>query len=161
MVNARLGAVEKLNARDFTVSELCAADRATFFNANHIDGDVRAHAAFCLKHGDTIVAEHTWQGHRELSNNLLSTIQQQLTKHHINWQDIDGLVVFRGPGSFTGLRIGITVANALSDSLSVPLVGEKGDDWIADGLARLADEKYDDIVLPFYGSPARITAQKK
>lgn len=56
MVNARLGAVEKLNARDFTVSELCAADRATFFNANHIDGDVRAHAAFCLKHGDTIVA---------------------------------------------------------------------------------------------------------
>ena len=107
------------------------------------------------------IVEYRWHAHRELSDNLLATIQQQLTKQHVNWQDIEGLIVFRGPGSFTGLRIGITVANALSDSLSVPLVGEQGDDWISQGLQRLSTEQYDDIVLPFYGAPARVTTQRK
>lgn len=107
------------------------------------------------------VVSHTWQAHRELSDNLLATIQQQLTKQRVNWLDIDGMVVFQGPGSFTGLRIGITVANALSDTLSVPLVGTQGDDWLESGLQRIDRQDYDDIVLPFYGAPARITKQRK
>ncbi len=107
------------------------------------------------------VVTYTWRAHRELSDNLLATIQQQLIEHRVNWMDIEGMIVFQGPGSFTGLRIGITVANALCDTLSVPLVGVQGDDWINRGLKRLNKEDYDDIVLPFYGAPARITSPKK
>jgi len=39
-----------------------------------------------------------------------------------SWADIQGLVCFQGPGSFTGLRIGLTVANALSYSYNLPVV---------------------------------------
>ena len=56
MISARLAATTKLSARDFDVRELSSEERTTFFNENHVDGDVRAGRTFGLKHGNTIVA---------------------------------------------------------------------------------------------------------
>jgi tRNA threonylcarbamoyladenosine biosynthesis protein TsaB len=69
--------------------------------------------------------------------------------------------MYKGPGSFTGLRIGLSIGNALANSFDIPIVGETGDDWIQHGLKRLEDQENDKIVMPEYGAPVHITKQKK
>ena len=105
--------------------------------------------------------DYEWQADRELAKGLLGQLDQQLQTHGWTWQDITGLGVFKGPGSFTGLRIGITVFNTLADSMSVPIVGETGDAWQSVAVQRLSQGENDKIVLPFYGSDARITTPRK
>lgn len=104
---------------------------------------------------------HTWLAHRELSNTLLTTIRQQLDVQKATFKNITGVVIFKGPGSFTGLRIGITVANTLAYSLGVPIAGETGEQWVSAGVNRLKSGKSDQLVLPHYGSEAHITMPKK
>lgn len=105
--------------------------------------------------------DDTWQADRELAKGLLGYIQNQLSDNGKQWQDITGIVAFKGPGSFTGLRIGLTVLNTLADAEHIPIVGATGDDWQVDGLARLEAGENDQIVLPAYGSEANITSPRK
>ena len=44
---------------------------------------------------------------------------------NVNWKNIEGIEVETGPGSFTGLRVGVAVANALGFSLGIPVNGKK------------------------------------
>lgn len=104
---------------------------------------------------------HTWHADRNLANELLATIYQQLQHEKSDWIDVHGIVVYQGPGSFTGLRIGITVANSLAYGQRVPIVGARGDDWVADGLARITAGEDDTMVLPFYGAEPNITPPRK
>jgi tRNA A37 threonylcarbamoyladenosine modification protein TsaB len=77
------------------------------------------------------------------------------------FRQLTGLIVYRGPGSFTGLRIGITVMNTLADALQIPIVGTTGDDWRAQGTIRLQNHDYDRLVLPLYGAPANVSKPRK
>lgn len=43
----------------------------------------------------------------------------------VNWKKLKGIEVETGPGSFTGLRVGVSVANALGYSLKIPVNGKK------------------------------------
>jgi tRNA threonylcarbamoyladenosine biosynthesis protein TsaB len=105
---------------------------------------------------------HVWMAHRQLSATLLGVIRDELKKQDAVFEDIGAVLVFRGPGSFTGLRIGITVANTLAYGLNVSIVGEADEqNWLERGLARLADHANDQLVLPEYGAEANITKQKK
>ncbi len=105
---------------------------------------------------------YTWQAHRQLSSTLLGVIRDELQKQNAVFDAIGGVLVFRGPGSFTGLRIGITVANTLSHGLSVPIVGIADEhEWLERGLAKLKDGESDQLVMPEYGAEAHITQQKK
>ena len=101
-----------------------------------------------------------WQAHRELSKQLHTVIHDMLQAHGKDWPDIQGIVAFQGPGSFTGLRIGLTVANALAYGLSIPVVAAQND-WIEHGIDRLLAGDHDKLALPEYGRPAHITQQKK
>jgi len=102
-----------------------------------------------------------WEAHRELSGTLHKAIEELLSEQHLTWQDIAGIVCFQGPGSFTGLRIGMSVANALSYSLHIPIVATMDEDWITKGIERLMAGEQDEIALPFYGRDANITVPKK
>lgn len=107
------------------------------------------------------VSYHTWYAHRELSATLLSVVRSQLVEQNATFKDLTGVIVFKGPGSFTGLRIGITVANAMAYSLNIPIVGTEGDSWKNVGLRMLKDGQNNNIVLPEYGSEANVTMPKK
>lgn len=110
---------------------------------------------------DKQLAYQTWQAHRELAATLHRRIDELLTTQGKTLQDIQGIVCFQGPGSFTGLRIGLTVANTLAYSLKIPIVGDMDDDWITQGVKRLQKGDQDTIVMPEYGAPVHITQPKK
>ena len=102
-----------------------------------------------------------WQADRELAKDLLGYLADQLKKNEKTWNDISGIVAFKGPGSFTGLRIGLTVLNTFADSEQIPIVGTGGDNWQDDGLKRLGASENDRLVMPEYGSEAHITKPRK
>lgn len=54
---------------------------------------------------------------------VMPTIQELLEKVNLKPSDIDGIAVSEGPGSYTGLRIGVTVAKTIAWSLKKPVVG--------------------------------------
>lgn len=91
--------------------------------------------------------EYRWESGRTLARDLLAFIEEKLKEQDKTWTDITELSVYPGPGSFTGLRIGITVINTLAAYLGLPITTPDG--------------KTHQIVVPDYGKPANITTPKK
>lgn len=114
-----------------------------------------------LYNDDKQVAYEVWTAHRQLAETLHQKVEALLKKQQMSWQDIQGIVCFQGPGSFTGLRIGLTVGNALAYSLGVPIVATQHPQWLEAGLRRLTNGETDAPALPFYGADAHITPPKK
>ena len=102
-----------------------------------------------------------WLAERRLAKGLLGWLEEQLANQNKTWKDLTGIGVYTGPGSFTGLRIGLTVMNTFADGLRIPIVGTRGDNWQAEALGRLEAGENDGITLPYYGSEANITSPRK
>ena len=83
----------------------------------------------------------------DMAEKLHGFIQEKLVENHATWQDITEISFMSGPGSFTGLRIGATIVNALADQLQVPLYDHHG--------------KKHQVILPEYGRPANISKPRK
>ncbi len=107
------------------------------------------------------LAEIVWQAHRQLAETLHLKIKDLLARQQKTLADLEGIVAYQGPGSFTGLRIGLSVANALADALQLPIVAGISEDWQVVGIAKLLAGDQDGLVMPEYGAPVRITEQKK
>ena len=107
------------------------------------------------------VDSYNWQAHRELSDTLLIKIEQLLRSNGATIQDLTGVCIYQGPGSFTGLRIGISIANSLAYSLSIPIVGATDENWLRDSLQNLPMQTVPQIITPLYGSEPNITEPKK
>ena len=114
-----------------------------------------------LIHDGNIVAEHTWLAHRALAETLLRVISEQVATQDATLADIMGIICFEGPGSYTGLRIGLSAANALGYSYGVPVIARGGDDWLQQGVTALQSGVQGSVALPVYGGPAFTSAPKK
>ena len=90
---------------------------------------------------------YEWEGGREMAEGIFRFIHEKLAENGADWRDISEIWLMSGPGSFTGLRIGATVVNALADQLGVPLYNHRS-------------EKVE-MIVPDYGRAARITAPRK
>lgn len=110
---------------------------------------------------DKQVAYQSWQAHRQLAETIHQKIEDLLAGEGPGLSDLGGIVCFKGPGSFTGLRIGLATGNALAYGLNVPIVSEQGEDWIKKGIRRLQKAENEVVSLPEYGNPAHITQPKK
>jgi len=102
-----------------------------------------------------------WPAHRQLAETIHTKLNDLLSSQGMNLKSTGGIIVFQGPGSFTGLRIGLTVANALAVGLEVPIVAVQDPEWIEQGIRRLIASESDVQALPFYGADVHITPQKK
>ncbi len=78
------------------------------------------------------IYEEFYLGNKTHSVTLMNMIDHMIRhRTEISMEEIDGFAVAKGPGSFTGLRIGISVVNALAYSLSKPVAGISSLDGIA------------------------------
>lgn len=111
--------------------------------------------------GGEVIGQEKWLAERRLAKELLGHLESFLTQHETSWGDLSGLVVFQGPGSFTGLRIGITVMNTVAYAQDIPIAGTTGDDWAEQGVKLLQADQGSKIVLPEYGADAHITKPRK
>ncbi|MBN1858348.1 tRNA (adenosine(37)-N6)-threonylcarbamoyltransferase complex dimerization subunit type 1 TsaB [Candidatus Bipolaricaulota bacterium] len=79
-----------------------------------------------LVRGSETVSEHTMTERLRHAEQLLPTLVDLLEASGLDKRDIQLVCVNRGPGSFTGLRIGFATGQGLCQSLGVPLVGVDG-----------------------------------
>ncbi len=80
-------------------------------------------ASIALSREGELVAELTWQCGRDHSRQLLPAVDGLLTRHNATKDDLSALFVCIGPGSYAGLRAGVSTAKALSYALERPLAG--------------------------------------
>ncbi len=80
-------------------------------------------ASVALYDGDAVLAETTWLGGRTHATRLLGEIDAALTLAGRTSDDIAGIAVARGPGSFTGVRVGLSVAKGMAAGLNIPVWG--------------------------------------
>jgi len=80
-------------------------------------------ASLALVRDGTVVAELTWRCGQNHTQQLLPNVEYLLRRFSVSPQDLTGIIVARGPGSFNGLRVGVSAAKGLAFSLGIPIVG--------------------------------------
>lgn len=68
--------------------------------------------SIALFDGENLLNEKYWQSKNDEAEKLMPEIKKLLKKR--NFDEIGKVIVVKGPGSFTGLRIGVTVANTIA-----------------------------------------------
>lgn len=87
--------------------------------------------SLALHDGHNLVAEETWHTDNNHTAELAPTIRNLLERCDLTVADLKALAVAAGPGSFTGLRIGIALAKGIASARKLPLVGVSTLDIVA------------------------------
>ncbi len=78
-----------------------------------------------------VLAEQSWLSGREQTTQLLPNVQKLMRLVGAEITEIEGIAVATGPGSFAGVRIGISTAKSMAYALAVPLWGVPSLDVLA------------------------------
>ncbi len=81
------------------------------------------YAGLAIVQGYQVIAEMTWQCGSNHSVELSPRLVRLLSQIKIEIDAIEGVIVARGPGSFNGLRAGVSAAKGIAFSLGIPIVG--------------------------------------
>lgn len=117
-------------------------------------------AELFIYEGAKKLTEQKWQSQGILADTINQRLEETLNKLSISLNHVDGVVCFKGPGSFTGLRIGLSVGNALAYAQNIPIVATNGANWLETGVQRIQKGKNERIVTPYYDRPAATTKPK-
>lgn len=79
----------------------------------------------------SVLGEMIWQSDNYHTVELAPAIQQLLARCEKRAADLQALAVATGPGSYTGLRIGLAVAKGMALGLKIPLIGVPSLDIVA------------------------------
>jgi tRNA threonylcarbamoyladenosine biosynthesis protein TsaB len=80
-------------------------------------------ASIALSSEGAVIAEFTWHAGQNHTTELMPNIICILEQARLTLKDINGVIVAKGPGSFNGLRVGMSAAKGLALALNIPLVG--------------------------------------
>lgn len=73
--------------------------------------------------GEGLLSESLFTSRQTHSRHLIGMVEETLSRSGLALSDLDGFSVTRGPGSFTGLRIGMSVVKGLAEVAGKPVVG--------------------------------------
>jgi tRNA threonylcarbamoyladenosine biosynthesis protein TsaB len=88
-------------------------------------------ASLALFDGTQVLSETTWLAGREHSTRLLIEVETALERVGRVPAELTGLVVARGPGSFTGVRVALSVAKGIAGGFGIPAWGVNSLDVLA------------------------------
>jgi len=95
---------------------------------------------------------------------LVPLIDEVIRKARATTNNLTGVIVATGPGPFSSLRAGVSVANALGFALKIPVVGLSGvltlRQLFQRGGPKLKRAKVGAVILPAYGQPPNISRPK-
>ena len=80
-------------------------------------------ASLALIEEGNVLAELTWRCQQNHSTQLLPHLEHLLDQLKLDQQAINAIIVARGPGTYNGLRVGVSTAKGLAYSLEIPIVG--------------------------------------
>jgi tRNA threonylcarbamoyl adenosine modification protein YeaZ len=80
-------------------------------------------ASLALVQDGKVLAEATWRCGQNHSVELLPRLAHLLNETKVSLKSISCVIVAKGPGSFNGLRVGISTAKGLAFSLGIPIIG--------------------------------------
>ena len=80
-------------------------------------------ASVVVSNEGRLIAEITWQCRRNHSVELLPTIDRLLSQAHVEKSDLTAVFVCTGPGGYTGLRVGMSVAKGLAFASKLRVAG--------------------------------------
>ncbi len=78
--------------------------------------------SFCISSHTEVLSFGLNQTRNDQAGWLHHAIQQGLERKHLSLKDIEAVAVSNGPGSYTGLRVGLATAKGLSYALNIPLI---------------------------------------
>ena len=87
-----------------------------------IDTSTRYAGVALLNNEDQIAQLLQWRSQQNHTVELLPAIELVLKREHISIQDITSIAIAIGPGSFSALRVGISIAKSIAWSMGLPLV---------------------------------------
>lgn len=90
-------------------------------------------ASLALHDGYRVRMEHTWEAPRRHTVELTPRLSEAMEQLGLGYEKLSGVAVTTGPGSFTGLRVGLSVAKGLAVARRLPLVGIPTLDVLAAG----------------------------
>lgn len=88
-------------------------------------------ASLAVHDGANVRAEFTWDTSDHHTVELMPRIVELLTQINVSIDQLSGLGVSIGPGSFTGVRVGVALAKGLAVSRGIPIVGVRSTDILA------------------------------
>src|SRR5690349_18029225 len=88
-------------------------------------------ASVALFDGHQVLSETTWRAGREHSTRVLLEVEIALERIGRSHEQLSGLVVARGPGSFTGVRVALSVAKGIAAGRGLPTWGVSSLDTLA------------------------------
>jgi tRNA threonylcarbamoyladenosine biosynthesis protein TsaB len=88
-------------------------------------------ASLAVHDGVSVRAEFSWDTSDHHTVELMPRIVELLTQINISIDQISGLGVSIGPGSFTGVRVGVALAKGFAVSRDIPIVGVRSTDILA------------------------------
>ena len=80
-------------------------------------------AGLALYDGEKVRAEMIWESRNNHSVELMPALDRMLVQQRVGPEHLAAVTVAMGPGSFTGLRIGMSVAKGLAQAQEIPIYG--------------------------------------
>lgn len=120
-----------------------------------IDTSSKICSVSILEDKNVIIEKHN-DDEKTHSQKLMPLIDETFKDANLSLDDIDLLACSQGPGSFTGIRIGISTVKAFADVKNIPIIGVTSLESLAynienDGLiATIIDAKHDNVYFALY-----------
>lgn len=80
-------------------------------------------AGICLSDNGRVITELTWNSGQNHTTELVPNINNILSRKNVGIESINAVIVAIGPGSFNGLRVGLSTAKGFAFALNIPIVG--------------------------------------
>lgn len=100
---------------------------------------------------DELSDQVKWLYKEDTGSEILKKIKNLLNKHQKKITDLRAILVNVAPGSYTGVRIGVTVANTLAWSLNIPVFGYTSGNYSEIiKRAQKTSSSFSELALPTY-----------